>query len=415
MGSSQSFEVIVVGGGPAGMAAAASASEAGRQVALVDGNPTLGGQIWRAGTVQDPKAAAWQGRLDKAGVTILVNAQVVACAGAGELLADADGAACRLGYEHLVIATGARERFLPFPGWTLPNVTGAGALQLLAKSGFPLKGKRVVVAGSGPVLFAVAAYLRRHGASVPLIAEQAPWLRLVQFSRSLATVPSKWLQAARYKLQTLGTRYRAGTWPTAAEGTGQLQAVTLRSGSRTWTEPCDYLACGFGFVPNLELPTLLGCEIVDGFVRVDANQETSVHGVHCAGEPTGTGGADQALVEGRIAGCIIAGKHREAAKLFGARRRARRFAAGMENSFALRKELHESVTDETVVCRCEDVTFGQLAAHGSWREAKLHTRCSMGPCQGRVCGPTTDQLLGWRNTSCRPPILPTSVEVLAEI
>lgn len=413
MASRRTFEVIVIGGGPAGMAAAVTAAQAGRQTALVDGNPKLGGQIWRAGMYQDPKAVAWRSRLDQAGVTVLANSQVVAMAGANELLVEADTNAGKLVYDKLVIAAGARERFLPFPGWTLPNVMGVGGLQLMAKSGFPVKGKRVVVAGSGPLLLAVAAYLRQRGASVSLIAEQASWMQLIQFSRSLATAPAKCLQAARYKLQTLGVRYRAGTWPIAARGDKELQEVVLRAGSRTWTQPCDYLACGFGLTPNLELPNLLGCEIVDGFVRVDANQETSVKNVYCVGEPTGIGGVDKALVEGRIAGCVVAGKHREAAGLFNARRRLLRFSQRMESAFALRKELRESVTQETIVCRCEDVAFGQLATRSSWRDAKLHTRCGMGPCQGRVCGPAIDHLFGWRHTSCRPPILPTTVEVLA--
>jgi NADPH-dependent 2,4-dienoyl-CoA reductase/sulfur reductase-like enzyme len=176
--------------------------------------------------------------------------------------------------------------------------------------------------------------------------------------------------------------------------------------------PCDYLACGFGFVPNLELSVLLGCELQEGFVRVDQWQMTSVENVYCVGEPTGIGGVDLALVEGQIAGCAATGEKEKAARLFPAREKARRFAQSLNRTFAVRDELKRVAAPDTIVCRCEDVVHRQLKPYDSWRAAKLQTRCGMGPCQGRVCGPATQYLYGWKHESIRPPILPASLESL---
>src|SRR5262249_10293659 len=161
----------------------------------------------------------------------------------------------------LVLATGARERFLPFPGWTLPNVMGAGGLQALVKSGLPIAGKRVAVAGSGPLLLAVAKYLREHGAQVPLVAEQAAGASGDRFGLGLIRHPSKWAQAVAIRAGLMGTRYLTSCWPVSAKGSERLESVEFQRAGKTWTEACDYLACGFGLIPNLELPMLLGCKI----------------------------------------------------------------------------------------------------------------------------------------------------------
>jgi D-hydroxyproline dehydrogenase subunit alpha len=414
MARENAYDILVVGAGPAGIAAACVAAEAGARVGLVDDNPSAGGQIWRGGpgNPADAAAAAWFRRLEVAQVARLDGVQVVAHPLPGVLLAEAAGEALVLRHAKLILAPGARERFVPFPGWTLPGVVGAGGIQALLKAGFPVAGKRVVVAGSGPLLLAVAAALREHGAEVPVIAEQAPWGRLIRFGLGLVVRPGKLIQGAGYKLKTLGTRFAAGCWPAAAEGVKQVERAILRTARDTWTEPCDLLACGFGFAGNLELPRLLGCAVRDGEVVVDAAQETSVPGVWCAGEPTGIGGVDQALVEGQVAGLAAAGRRADAERLFAARDRARRFGRALDRAFTLRGELKGLATAETIVCRCEDVPRGRLAPCGSWREAKLHTRCGMGPCQGRVCGGATEFLFGWKPESARPPVYPVPIGVL---
>ncbi len=422
----QRFDVLVVGGGPAGVAAAARAAESGVQVGIVDDNASLGGQIWRGESPERTKdrrtkdrgtndAAEWSERAQAARVTALCGMRIFDQPEPGVLLAEGMNDLVELSYKHLVLATGARERFLPFPGWTLPNVMGAGGLQAMVKCGLPVCGKRVVVAGTGPLLLAVAAYLRKHGAEIPMICEQASWSSLTRFVMSLVARPEKLRQALQLRKELSGIPFAANSWPLAAHGRQTLENVTVSLSGKTKTIPCDYLACGFHLVPNIELPLLLGCEIQAGYVRVDDFQETTVSRVFCAGEPTGIGGVELSLVEGQIAGLAAAESAREAKQLFGEREKTRHFAHLLDTTFRLRPELRSLPSSDTIVCRCEDISYSRLRLHTSWREAKLHTRCGMGPCQGRVCGPATQFLFGWDPDSVRPPVFPARVENLAAL
>lgn len=409
------FDVLVVGAGPAGMAAAWAAASSGGSVGVVDDNPSPGGQIWRSEAAHPsaPAAAEWYRRIASVNIAFIHGAKVVDHPGEGLLIAETWDGVRELRFRKLILATGARERFLPFPGWTLPNVMGAGGLQALAKSGLPVEGKRVVVAGSGPLLLAVAAYLNKHGAEVLLIAEQSSARRLAYFAAALLARPGKAVQAMRLKRDLSGIPYLASCWPVAAEGEGKLERVTLRRGTKTWTVACDYLACGFHLAPNTELAELLDCALENGCVRVDQWQQTSREAVYCAGEPTGIGGLELSLAEGQIAGFAAVERQDRATALFGERKSNQRFARQLDRAFALRAELKSLAAPETIVCRCEDVPLARLRAHESWRAAKLETRCGMGPCQGRICGTAAEFLFGWRAESVRPPVFPASVEALA--
>lgn len=304
--------------------------------------------------------------------------------------------------------------FLPFPGWTLPGVYGAGGLQAFVKSGFSVRGKRVVVAGTGPLLPAVAAHLREAGADIVSVVEQAPLRRLLRFSAGLlAMEPSKLLEGAGYALRLAGVPYRTGAWVMRAHGDERVEKVTILSGLKVFDLKADMLAIGYHLVPNTELPRLLGCELDRGYVRVDEVQQTSVRGVYCAGESTGIGGVDKALMEGRIAGLAAAKKLDEGRTLIPARDRQMRFVRELADAFALREELRHLPDDDTLVCRCEDVPYRELVNCSSWREAKLHTRCGMGPCQGRICGAASEFLLGWKVPDPRPPLFPAEVATLA--
>ena len=416
MSSQYRFDVVVVGGGPAGIAAAASAAESGLHVGIVDENPSAGGQVWRGAQAQPRggQAAVWLQKLRDARVQFLGGAGVIGQPEERVLLAETFGGLCWIAFEKLILATGARERFLPFPGWTLPNVMGAGGLQALAKSGWPIDKKRVIVAGSGPLLLGAAVYLKKGGARVSLIAEQAPWRRLVRFVAGLWKYPGKLVQAVSLKGQLSGVRFVTSCWPIAAEGDGQLENVTLHGPGGDWTEACDYLACGFGLVPNLELARLLGCNIEKKVVTVDEWQESSVPGIYCAGELTGIGGVELSLVEGQIAGYAAAGRNNEARGYFRQRLKLQGFSESLNRSFALRNELRLLASPDTLVCRCEDVSLKSLQRHRSWRDAKLQTRCGMGPCQGRICGTAAEFLLGWGVDSVRPPLLPARMSSLTE-
>jgi NADPH-dependent 2,4-dienoyl-CoA reductase/sulfur reductase-like enzyme len=413
-GSRQRFDVLVIGGGPAGLASAACAAECGVRVAIVDDNFSLGGQIWRRATAGPiPEAVRWTERLRAAKVTELSGLRVFHQPQVGVLLAEGVADIHELRYDKLIVATGARERFLPFPGWTLPNVMGAGGLQAMVKSGLPIHRKRVVVAGTGPLLLAVAAYLREHGAEILMISEQASQSSLARFGVALLRQPGKMVQGLRLKRALAGVPFATNSWPVAAQGEQVLESVTISRGGKSETVACDYLACGFHLVPNTELPSLLGCQIENGYVRVDDFQRTTLPEVFCAGEPTGIGGIELALFEGQIAGLASGGRADEARSLFGERKKLRAFAQALDKAFQLRAELQRLASPETIVCRCEDVPYSRLSQCASWRAAKLQTRCGMGPCQGRVCGPATQFLFKWNPDSVRPPIFPVRMESLA--
>jgi NADPH-dependent 2,4-dienoyl-CoA reductase/sulfur reductase-like enzyme len=406
------FDVVVVGAGPAGLAAARAAAENGRRTALVDETPWLGGQIWRGQQAHPgiPPAARWIERFKRSNVALLDRCAILGRVGEHALLAEHPSGPREIEWERLILATGARELFLPFPGWTLPGNFGPGGLQSLAKHGWPVAGKRIVLAGSGPLLLAVASGLKKMGANIVSINEQAPLSRLISFGAGLLGWPAKLAQAARLKVSLLGTPFRCGVWPVRAEGAEHVQSVTLSDGHRQWTEKCDYLACGFGIVPNVELPLALGCQLQNEFVNVDEWQAGSVPGIYCAGELTDIGGVDAALVEGEIAGLAASGQTEAARKLFARRASWQRFASALESAFALREEVTRLAMPETLVCRCEDVGFDRMKSFAGWRDAKLQTRCGMGSCQGRVCGAAAKVLFGWGMESVRPPVLPARVE-----
>jgi NADPH-dependent 2,4-dienoyl-CoA reductase/sulfur reductase-like enzyme len=415
--SGRECDVLVVGAGPAGIAAACRAAECGRSVLLADENPACGGQIWRAdrSSAATPAAAEWLARLAASGVEILP--------GAAAFEADADAGVLR--FEHqfetvevhcrrLVLATGARELFLPFPGWTLPGVIGAGGLQALVKGGFPVAGRRVVVAGSGPLLLAAAGLLGLHGAKMLGVYEQTSFANLARFSLQLWTFPKKLLEAIRLAMAARGVHLRSGWWVASAGGTNaRLEWVKLTDGWRQTKVECDLLACGYGLRPNTELAQFIGCRMSAGAVAVDEFQNTSVDGVLAAGEVTGIGGAELSLEEGSVAGYAAADEPDRARAHFAARARYQGFAAALERAFTLRQELKSAVTAETIVCRCEDVTAGRLDEFKSWKEAKLGSRCGMGACQGRTCGPAAEFLYGWGAGSVRPPVAPVRVGTLA--
>jgi len=414
-------EVLVVGAGPAGMAAATAAANQGRSVLVLDDNPAAGGQIWRSASTEPPRKAAgveakMRAAFARSGAELVAGHAVVDAPETHTLhtLSQSTGepGLQSFTWDRLVIATGARERFLPFPGWTLPGVFGAGGLQALVKGGYPVTGKRVIVAGSGPLLLAVAAHLQVAGATIVTVIEQSTFKQLLPFAVGLCMHPSKLLQGAAYRASIAASSYQIGAWIQSLEPSAYGLTATVTNSGETWEEQCDLLACGFHLVPNTELASLLGCNFADGCVTVDENQQTSVPGVFCAGEPTGIAGLDAALVQGEIAGLAAAGSPRKTTALAQKRAKEKAFGARLEKAFLLRPELRKLAAQDTLVCRCEDVPFSKLQNKTSWTEAKLQTRCGMGPCQGRICGPAVQTLFGWQISSIRPPIFPVPVSAM---
>ncbi|MGX7828521.1 FAD-dependent oxidoreductase [Actinokineospora sp. 24-640] len=422
------MRVVVVGAGPAGLAAARAAAGAGADVLLIDAAAKPGGQYHR----QDSLSPADDQPLPPA-VEFRANTAVWALEPPRRLhllTGPADGPGRVRGTvdaDALVLATGAHDRVLPFPGWDLPGVYSAGAAQALAKGQRVAVGSRVVVAGTGPFLLPVAQALLGVGARVAGVLEA----NRPRWSPGLLAGLGKTGELAGYLAVLACNRvpYRLRTAVIAAHGRDRVEAVTTARLDHQWrvrpgTErrvEVDAVCVGHGFVPQLELAA--HCALRDGFVRVDLAQATSVPGVFAAGELTGIGGADLAACEGAVAGIAAAryigagpasnptsnpagaepgraGRgsadlpvpHRALRRV----RRARRFADALARAYPVQPGWRDWLTDDTLVCRCEEVPYRDLRAasgHGV-RALRLVSRAGLGRCQGRVCGPAVTALAG---------------------
>ncbi len=191
--------------------------------------------------------------------------------------------------------------------------------------------------------------------------------------------------------------------------------MRLHQQGKTIELACDRLACGFGLIPNTQLGQALGCAVEDQALAVDAWQATTRHEHYAAGECTGFGGSELALVEGAIAGHAAVGNSAAAQQLWPRRARWQSFAGALSKAFALDPRLKTLARNDTLVCRCEDVPYGELVGHENWREAKLASRCGMGACQGRVCGAVLEHLFGWTPPTPRPPFSPARIETLLNL
>ena len=411
--ASSQCDVLIAGAGPAGMAAALAAAPSGASIRLIDDNPAPGGQIWRDGPAAQLPRLAIRLRESLArypNVRLMTGTRIVGTPRPGQLLLEDAAHSWRLGYGKLILCTGARELLLPFPGWTLPGVTGAGGLQALIKGGLPVCGERIIVAGSGPLLLAVAATAQASGAQVLRVLEQSSLVAVSALAASLWRWPGKAIQA----LGLAHAGYRTSSHVLAAAGATHLESVRLRQGRQTLELACDRLACGFGLIPNTELARALGCNLNERQgIAVDSWQATGLPDHYAAGECTGIGGSDAALVQGAIAGHAAVGDFAQARALGPRRARWDGFARALDRRFALAPALRGLATPDTLVCRCEDVPHSALTGLGGWTQAKLHSRCGMGACQGRVCGAATQFLFGWQPGVPRMPLSPARIDTLA--
>jgi NADPH-dependent 2,4-dienoyl-CoA reductase/sulfur reductase-like enzyme len=405
-------DLLIIGAGPAGMSAALAAASSGARIVLLDDNPLPGGQIWRDGPQAHlPKQARQlRERLAASGnIHRHPGTRVIACSGPRQLLVENADRGWLIDYDKLILCTGARELLLPFPGWTLPGVTGAGGLQALIKGGLPVRGERLVIAGSGPLLLASAATAKHYGAQVLRIAEHATSAAVAGFAVQLPRWPGKLVQS----LTLFDRQYRTGTHVVAALGEEKLEGVRLRQQGKIIELACDRLACGFGLIPNTQLGQALGCELAGTALAVDAWQATTLADHYAAGECTGFGGSERALVEGAIAGHAAVGNSAAAEQLWPRRAHWQGFARALNKAFRLDPQLKALAHADTLVCRCEDVPYAAIAGHTDWRSAKLASRCGMGACQGRVCGGALQYLFDWQPSAPRPPFSPARIETLS--
>lgn len=419
------FDLLVVGAGPAGLAAARAGARRGANVGLVDAQPRAGGQVWRHDLRFGVPAGARvqiEG-LRAAGIHWLAGHEVAMADTHCLIAAQADGTVA-LHWRKLVIATGARELLLPFPGWTLPGVSGAGGLQALAKQGWPVAGKRVVVAGSGPLLLAAAATLKRHGAELLGIHEQVDRAQLHGFARRLWRWPGKLGQAALLRAGLAGVPWHTRSVVRAAHGAGALAAVDIEyTDGRSQRVDCDLLAVGWGLVPNIELARMLGCELdvspTHPVLRVDQRLCSSDADIHAAGEVIGIGGRDCARLEGTMAACFALGDERGGEALRARREHERDYASLLQRYFRSDARVRALADDRTLVCRCEDVPLAAVREHHDPRQLRLVTRCGMGACQGRICGAALRELQlpapSTSPTAVRPPLTPVTLAALAHV
>jgi thioredoxin reductase len=311
-----SCDVAVVGAGPAGLAAAVAARRAGADVVLIDAYATPGGQIWRRRYDADVESLPRDGRhacraLAATTVRVLSGRSVWAARAPGTLLLD--GPPGRVAAEAVVLATGAYDRPVAFPGWTLPGVMTAGAAQALAKGQGVLPGRRVLLAGAGPFLLPVARQLASQGAEVVAVAEatrRRDWLRAgVRMTRHADRLAAYLGYRARVR------RIAWGQVIVRADGAGRVESATLAACGPDWaprpgterTVAVDAVCTAYGFAPDVALARAFGCALAGDAVAHDADMETSVAGVFVAGEAAGIGGAELAAVEGEIAGRVAAG------------------------------------------------------------------------------------------------------------
>ena len=418
-------DVAIVGGGLAGAAAARVLSRHGVRVRILDDNLRLGGQYLRGGR---QAGASWTDFLKRRGlklidavaqspVDIRSRAEVLGIEPGYELLAaNGNGELFTVRAGIVLLATGARERFIPFPGWTLPGVMATGAAQILIKQSGVLPARRTVVAGAGLFLNAVAGDIRQNGGEVPAVLDAMPFFKRVPPPALLPQHLPKFLQGGALLARLLlgGVQIRNSTRILEARGAGGVKEVVagrvdrcgaVIAGSET-IHSADGLAVGYGFAANTELAQLAGCGLaynasLGGWVvKVDEDLATDVDGIFAVGEITAIGGAAKSLTEGRIAGCSILRRmgmsvaHEEVATLKKTRRRQLAFARYFNAQYTFPRTLVErhirDLADEVPVCRCEDVTLGDVrraVAEGFETPAgvKKTTRCGMGICQGSTC------------------------------
>jgi D-hydroxyproline dehydrogenase subunit alpha len=442
-------DVAVIGAGPAGMSAAVAAAQAGCHVTVFDLGERPGGQYWRWGPASDGRFhhgwPAFRALRDSLAAHQAAG-RIVYLAGHAVFHVDppgGDGPGAGPGFavhavagerergyamaqaSAVVVATGAYERLLPFPGWTLPGVMAAGAAQALLKGSAVVAGHRVVVAGTGPFLLPVAAGLAQAGARVAAVVEAGQPLDYLRQPLGLARSWRKLPEAAGYLARL--ARHRVPVLRrhavVAAHGDGRLRSVTVARLGPSWTVipgsqrtlDADVLAVGYGFIPQAELLGEAGAPLRRGpdgrtfAAEAGADQQTSVPGLFAAGETTGIGGADLSCLEGQVAGRAAArhcGRPVPPERPAFLRRRTaqRRFGALMDAVHPVPPGWTGWLTGDTVVCRCEEVTLASLLAAADLgaddaRSAKLLARPGMGWCQGRICGAAAAAIVAGH---CRP-------------
>ncbi len=422
-------ELLVIGAGPGGLIAASIATEAGADVVVLDERSICGGQYFKqpastdllpdslAGDKQLADGKALIERTLRSGARVISGAEVWGAFAPREF-AVFDGARTTL-YKpmRVIVATGAYERALPLPGWTLPGVMTTGAAQSMLRSYGTLAGRRVLIAGNGPLNLQVALELQQAGADVVAVAELAEKSNLAWLLHGLR------MGLSAPGLSVNGIRYVAGLKRLGVPvlyGQGLNRIEKISTGLEAWLGPVrengidardpyevDVVCMGYGFQPSNEILRSLGCrhsyDEARGYLVTDrdSNCETSVRGVYAIGDCCGINGAPMALQDGVIAAIAailslertVSVQHRkEYKRAVRNLRRHRTFQSALWRIFAAPRFQTELANADTLICRCENISLADIdhaieEAGGSIGTIKRRTRLGMGPCQGRYCAP----------------------------
>jgi len=460
------LELVILGSGPAGLAAAIEAAKAGARVTVLDENARPGGQIYRqfnsgfsvtAPDVLGHDYQRGQELLAEFGsiahrVEYMDDTLVWAISPENELAFLCRGQSRSVRYRQLVIAVGAYDRPVPFPGWTLPGVFTAGGAQRLVKTQRVLPGEKILLAGTGPLQLAVANQIVDAGGKVEAIVEAGNIDKWMSLARSAW---GQWTLIADAWRYWSGIR-KAGIplWREhillEARGDGRVEEAVVARVDQHWrpvpgtarTLAVDAVSVGYGFVSSVELTRLAGCAhrydpLLGGWVPVRGEtMDTTVANVYAAGDCAGVAGSFVAIEEGRIAGLAAA----QALGCLSADEAKRRMEPSRERLAGLtrlrgvldeisvpRPGLYELATDDTIVCRCEEITLGEIKAAleadvSNMNEVKRMTRMGMGSCQGRMCAPALQEIIARERglspadiepLSPRPPIRPVPITALA--
>ena len=428
-------DLVVLGAGPAGVAAANVASKEGAEVVIIDENSSAGGQIYRAPPNEFQPQNSFKSDEFREGEkqrNILENSNLTALFKHRVWSVSSDLVVSTVGpnglsswhARSLIIANGALERIIPFPGWTIPGVIGLAASTILLKSQYVLPGQSTVVAGCGPLLIAVANGIIKSGGKVSAIIDlnsKSDWIKA--FPRLLSKPDQLFKGMSWYvNIMKAGIKIYGGHAVTNTKQVDNVLRISiapinsagsiLDSKNQKIVEG-DCLAIGHGLFPSTEITRLLKAKHIydplkGGWVPlIDDDFRSSIPGVYIAGDATGISGAFSAVQKGRIAGmAAVRDLNMMSSKIYKAKNKSERTTLKKNENFGkaavrlmkFRPELIQTITSETIVCRCEDVFRSEIdeaieSGARDLNQLKAWTRCGMGPCQGRTCSEAIEAIL----------------------
>jgi len=447
--------VVIVGAGPAGIRAAERLVAHGIAPILLDEAPRIGGRIYQ----QPPQApgfrrkpeALYGSEAKKAEALVAAFAQIqdridyrpgstVFDISEDRLILLRDGKREEIGFERLILATGAMDRIMPLPGWTLPGVFTLGGAQIALKHQGCAIGHRVAFLGAGPLLYLAAYQYAKAGANVAAVVSTAPWLGFGANLLGMAAQAKTAAKGATYlaKLKSWRVPLIAAATPSRILGTEEVIGLEVLVDGRLRTIPCDAVALGYGLKSESQLAELAGAQFAFDRVQNQWLPQTDDHGraiaregLYLAGDGAGIQGADAAELRGRIAASALLqdlGVPLHDADDHAALKRWHRFRVALERVMPYPSHLAKNLPDGTILCRCENITAGEVraAADQGLREinrVKAATRLGMGRCQGRVCSIAGAEVLAARlgvsvdsvgRLRTQPPVKPVPIDVLAE-